>query len=156
VTVIPPRLAHRPTFGGMVVPFMVDLKPDPISFALLDTALVSECARQRLCGICGQVIERTERLAFLGATTNTYDQAERDCFGDPWMHEECARYSLATCPFIAKRRRFREAGSVLPEIAENHAEGWSLVIARNGRAFYDGRIWHFHPNGIRKRELVKS
>lgn len=152
---IPPRLRHRPVVAGLAVPFMVDLARRPISFAMLDAAAVKMCATQRLCGVCGDVIARSDRLAFLGAKTNTYDQDERDCFGDPWMHEECARYSLASCPFISKRLRFKDAESVPPEIAQNHAEGWSLVIARNGRAFYDGRIWHFHPNGVRKREAIR-
>lgn len=154
--VVPPRLKHRPVVGGLVVPFMVDIERKPFSFAHLDGGAVKVCATQRVCGVCGDVIARADRMAFLGATTNTYDPGERDCFGDPWMHEECARYSLATCPFISRRLRFRNADDVLPEIAQNHAEGWSLVVARNGRAFFDGRIWHFHPNGVRKREAVSA
>lgn len=93
---IPDRLARRPRHGGLVVPFMV-AERTPWDFKVNSIENIERCCVERLCGICGEHIEDGEVIAFIGPADG------RNCFADPWMHEECARYTAQHCPFVSGR-----------------------------------------------------
>lgn len=92
---IPARCADRPVFSGMVVPYVTricaDGKPD---FKIIEPFTVLECATKRLCGICGTTMG--SRIFFIGGEKST----AQGTYLDPPMHEPCARYAMAVCPFL--------------------------------------------------------
>lgn len=96
---MPRRLQRRPKDRrGYPIPYvvMIDKNGRP-HFTINDGRRVEKCVHGKRCGLCG---ERLERKAFW------FVGGER-CFGlngafiDPPMHEECARYALQVCPFLA-------------------------------------------------------
>lgn len=107
---IPERLKHRPMFHGVPIPFSAfvhaDGRPD---FKITDHEKWKSCALHRLCGICGEVLGFV--VYFIGG--------EKSCssgvFYDPPMHEECARYSFAVCPFIAAGKEYAASLPNVPE-----------------------------------------
>lgn len=96
-TEVPERLRSRPTDErGYPIPFttaVIDGKPD---FRVLDEARRQECMTARLCGLCGEKLGYW--IAFVGGPRSVDSRA----FNDPAMHEECARYALAVCPFLVR------------------------------------------------------
>jgi hypothetical protein len=87
-------LQHLPTYGDYLVPFTVewiDGKPD---FRVINRAKIIECGRDKLCGVCGHKLG--EFCWFIGGELCK----ENHIFVDPPMHEECARFTAATCPFV--------------------------------------------------------
>jgi hypothetical protein len=124
---------------------MVDESRSPIDFRALDLAHVALCAREGRCGVCGGKIRRGP-IAFIGPT-----EGERSCFGDPWMHPECARLAVEQCPFINGRRSYYREGS--NEVSIVYEEGMGLVLAHNWRSHLapDG-VWHFEAIGAVVRE----
>lgn len=106
---IPRRLRQRPRFKGMPIPFTTligkDGEPD---FKVLDMAAVRACFQQRLCALCGQSLPMQQplpghpfslpmQIVFIGGPVS----AEHRCFVDPAMHEDCARYAVSICPYLA-------------------------------------------------------
>jgi hypothetical protein len=62
---------------------------------ILDQARVAACVNGWLCAICGMVLD--SEVVFMGG-----EVCEKNLFfADPAMHEECARYAKAVCPFLA-------------------------------------------------------
>lgn len=96
------RLARQPSVGRLTVPYMVDATRNPIDFKALDKEHIERCMKHRRCGICGGKIRGP--VAFVGP-----DDA-RDCFGDPWMHENCARSAMEQCPFPGRAPRLEGGG----------------------------------------------
>ncbi|MFE6304969.1 hypothetical protein [Nocardiopsis sp. NPDC057823] len=92
---VPTRLAHRPTVGGLVVPW-VSLESDrghhlgQVSEGRRVAAL-----RGRLCQICGEALY-LDRYVLLGRAS---DEA-RGYVVEPGMHPECAAYSVKACPML--------------------------------------------------------
>lgn len=103
-TPMPPQIAALPRHeSGYPIPYFVawvDGRPD---LKLLDQAKQIRCAKFRLCGICGQPVGYW--IAFIGGPLTV---ANRVCT-DPGMHEECARYAIAVCPFMARPNARRAA-----------------------------------------------
>ena len=123
---------------------MVDEKRTPIDFKALDQEHVNQCARERLCGVCGKAIRKgKDRYAFLGPLRDL------QCFGDPWMHEECAEYTATACPFVSgKRRVWREGDQPLTDVFKG---AWMLLVARSGKTHMDDLAhWHFEPVGVKR------
>jgi hypothetical protein len=85
---------------GYPVPWIVqrDLTGRPF-FVMNDVAKVVACGRQKLCGICGQKLERDSWL--IGGPGAAFH--EHGAFLDPPMHKACATYALRVCPYIAAR-----------------------------------------------------
>jgi hypothetical protein len=134
-------LMNRPTSGGLVVPYVVDARRQPIDFRHLQLGHVRKCAEDRRCGICGHQVRGAERLAFIGPNDG------RVCFADPWMHLECARLAMRQCPFL-QGRDWREIPDGWRELIDVYHGSMSLFTAPNGRAHRDewGR-WHFEALG---------
>jgi len=64
------------------------------AFAVLDPQRVLRSLCDRLCGICGQALDYW--IAFVGGDLSLKNQL----FGVP-LHEECARYAMRVCPYLA-------------------------------------------------------
>ncbi len=96
---------------------MVDATRSPIDFKALDAEHVALCATKGLCGVCGARIRRGP-IAFIGPDDG------RACFADPWMHPECADVALEQCPFLARRRDWREGGD--EELLAPYSDGMAL------------------------------
>ncbi len=127
-------LSTRPMVGTLVVPFMVDATRSPIDFKALDPVHVELCATKGLCGVCGARIRRSP-IAFIGPDDG------RSCFADPWMHPDCADVALAQCPFLARRRDWREPGDAL---LQPYSDGMVRLLADNWRSHRDALgAWHF-------------
>lgn len=107
---IPDRLRNRPKFNGYVIPFSVLIKrngkPD---FKVTDHAQWQRCITEKLCGVCGQPMVGT--MFFIGGENSLAS----GMFFDPAMHEECARYSFAVCPFLIGNRDYAPTPTVAPE-----------------------------------------
>lgn len=91
---IPTLLRDRPTFGPFPVPYVtaiIDGKPD---FKIHNEARRNECARRKLCQLCGQYMN--DRMVFVG----TPGSIERRTFGEPPMHAGCAGYAFEVCPWL--------------------------------------------------------
>lgn len=81
---------------GFPVPFSVlESEPGKYDFAVSDPLKWEALLRWRACGICGIVLK--EQVWFVGGPTCMKGRF----FFDHPMHEECARYALVVCPYIA-------------------------------------------------------
>ena len=111
-TALPERMANLPrTDNGYPVPFfaaVVDGKPD---LRILDTVKQWLCVKQRRCGICGEL------LGWWCAFINGPEGAKNRVCHDPAMHEECARYALLVCPYLARPTAKRTADGIAGTIA---------------------------------------
>lgn len=105
---IPPACAQRPTFKGIVVPYFawIDERGIP-DFKVMDMAHVREAITKKLCGICAKSLSR--KVWFIGGNKST----TQGVFVDLPMHEACARYSAAVCPFLLgnKEHAFAKKGA---------------------------------------------
>jgi hypothetical protein len=134
-------LLERPVVGRLTVPFMVDATRTPIDFKALDAAHVDLCASDGRCGICGGKIRRGP-IAFIGPSDG------RSCFGDPWMHPDCARLAMEQCPFLAGRRDWRDEEARSTPLLRPYSESMGIVLAHNWRSHRDALGgWHFEALG---------
>lgn len=122
---VPERIARNCKLDprGFPVTYVTFIHPQTREpdFRIVNETRVRLCVAHRLCGICGEEIGRT--VAFVGGPESVANRV----FSDPPMHEECARYALTVCPFLASPRgRHRpigadETGGV--EVAKNPLTG---------------------------------
>lgn len=70
-----------------------------VDFRLLNLDHHVRCARQSLCAICGRRLHRD--YVFIGGPMCCQNRV----FGDGPMHEQCARYALAVCPYLTNAHR---------------------------------------------------
>ncbi len=127
-----PRLAARPldTKRRVPVPFAQALFEDgSADFAAIDAGRSMQCARERLCGLCGQ--ELTYWVAFIGGPRSVESRA----FTDPPMHVECAEDAFTLCPHLRRplvTRREATPGTSVPQgWSENKPERWALFVTRS-------------------------
>lgn len=94
---IPPRLQTMPQHMGLPIPYSTFTHPvtGVPDFKVTDHEKWKNCAYQNRCGLCGQ--PNPDFKYFIGGGASL----ESGFFYDPPMHEECARYAAAVCPFIA-------------------------------------------------------
>jgi hypothetical protein len=96
---IPMMLRTRPKDRrGFPIPFsaFIDSAGKP-QFTITDPRRLAECMGKKLCGLCGRRL--TYGLWFVGG--ERCFTHEMGAFIDPPMHEECARYAIRVCPFLA-------------------------------------------------------
>lgn len=97
---IPQRLAHRPTLGGLVVPYTSIQTTDRTSLGQSHGIKVGQCIVDKLCGVCGQSLDeqpgKRGPYLFLG----TQESIDQGFSRDPANHPECAAYSIAACPML--------------------------------------------------------
>jgi hypothetical protein len=96
---------------GLPIPFVVyrDLKGMP-HFSINDTGIVDRVIAERLCGLCGRPL-KPGRIWFAGGPGSSF--REDGMYIDPFMHEDCGRYAVQVCPFIAAPNYRRVEGRTL-------------------------------------------
>lgn len=94
---LPARMAARPkTEEGYPVPFVNYVYPNGVAdLRVLSQERVNQCVDQKLCGICGQSL--SPEVVFVGGEVSCLNKH----FADPAMHEDCARYAVQVCPYLA-------------------------------------------------------
>lgn len=118
MTIDEPRsLKRRPHFKGMPVPITVTWVNGHPDFTAIDWPAAHRLAAQRDCALCGDKMLGS-RFAFIGGPAAT----EARVFVDGPMHEDCARYAIVVCPFVAGRKDEYRAGA-------NRTYGMALTIA---------------------------
>jgi hypothetical protein len=93
---IPDFLSHLPTHGGLPVPFTVMYVNGIPDFRVVDHDKRRACMTDRLCAICGRRLG--EYAWFIGGPKSL---EMSNLFMDPPQHEHCARFAIATCPFLS-------------------------------------------------------
>jgi hypothetical protein len=93
---LPPRMAKLARDKrGYPIPYSTLILPDGTpDFAAANEPIRLKCIFDHLCPICGDKLDYW--VYFIGGPKSH----ESRVFFDPGMHEECARYSAAVCPFI--------------------------------------------------------
>ena len=106
---IPVRLAHRPTVGGLVQPWVnVVLADGGVDFRQTRGKQWRDAWTKRLCQVDGH--PHGELMVFLGGPNQI---AEGGFFDEPPLHPECAAYAMRACPMISGRMsHYRSAPSV--------------------------------------------
>ncbi|CAO5150937.1 conserved hypothetical protein [Frankia sp. AiPs1] len=95
---IPLFLAHLPTAGGLVVPWITARTGDGrYLFGAVDSDRRDRALRGRLCGVCGQPLD--ERLVLLLRLSDL----PRRCSAEPALHPVCTAYTVAACPMVGGR-----------------------------------------------------
>ena len=93
---IPVALRHRPTVGGLVVPWITMQMPDGrYRFGAIDAERLLAALTDRICQICGNAMSRPFVFAMRDVDLSRLIAPE------PAMHPECARYSVTACPMLA-------------------------------------------------------
>jgi hypothetical protein len=93
-TPIPPRMRNlRRDHRGYPWPFLMTGE----SIVTMDGRKQERCVREKLCMVCGTKLDK--KFWFIGG----HKTAVNRLVIDPAMHEECARYSLKVCPFLANQ-----------------------------------------------------
>lgn len=92
----PLALLHRPTIGGLVVPWITVQMPDGrYRFGAIDAHRLMACLHDQRCQICGQ----PTHSPFVFAMRDV--DIARLIAPEPPMHAECATYSATACPMLA-------------------------------------------------------
>jgi hypothetical protein len=124
---VPVWLAHLPTVGGLVVPWITPRAGDGrYLFGVLDPARQHAALTRRLCQVCGRPLGR--RLVLLMRAQDL----PRRCTAEPGCDPACCAHVQAACPMVVSRQ-FR--------ISEG-AYGWNSRMVVNmdectGREFQE-------------------
>lgn len=114
---IPERLKKFPVYNGYPVFFVVAKnsagKPQ---WKQLDRLKQIQCANQNLCSICGERMLTGVFWFVVGP-----DEHEGKCTTNGPMHEECARFSCAICPYLANAN-YRGSDNVLDHAGPSAAK----------------------------------
>lgn len=96
---------------GLPIPFVVyrDTRGAP-HFSINDVGAVDEVLAKHLCGLCGKPLNPGQ-IWFIGGPGSSF--LEDGMYIDPFMHEDCGRYAIQVCPFIAARNYRRVEGRTL-------------------------------------------
>jgi len=93
---IPFTCTHRPTIGGLVIPWVnVRLADGGVDFRAQHQAKTQRCFTETLCQVCATPITTTP-IVFLGGPT----QLAALQFDEPPLHPECATYVSHACPMV--------------------------------------------------------
>ncbi len=95
---VPAWLAHRPTLGGLVVPWITPQADDGRHlFGVLDPARQHAALTGRLCQVCGRPLGK--RLVLL----MRWQDLPHRCTAEPGCDPQCCAYVQAACPMVAGR-----------------------------------------------------
>lgn len=84
---------------GLPIPFVVyrDIS-GAAHFSINNVAAVDLVLDQRLCGLCGKPLKPGQIWLIGGPGSSFMDDG---MYIDPFAHEDCARYAVQVCPFLA-------------------------------------------------------
>ncbi|WP_239313062.1 hypothetical protein [Frankia sp. Cj3] len=95
---IPLSLAHLPTVGGLVVPWITPRTGNGRHlFGAVDGNRKDHALLGRLCGVCGRRLD--ERLVLLLRLSDL----PRRCTAEPALDPICLAYTAAACPMLGGR-----------------------------------------------------
>lgn len=95
---IPVTLAHRPTIGGLVAPWVnVPLADGGVDFRTTHHTKWMQAWTQGICQTCGEPL-KLRPVVFLGGPTQLDSY-----FTEPPLHSWCATYAEQACPMVAGR-----------------------------------------------------
>lgn len=77
------------------MPASIQIKNGVPDFTVVDPEKWLTALKQRRCGICG--LQMHGRVWFVGGPLCAHNRL----FSDHPMHEDCAKYALQVCPFLA-------------------------------------------------------
>lgn len=100
---IPEALARQPRYRHFPIPYVTVVEGGVPDFKRHDPDRRMECARFRLCQLCGELMD-PDALTFVGFPW----AAETRSFGEPPMHEECMEWAWEVCPWLAAGKSWRE------------------------------------------------
>lgn len=102
--VIPPLLSRRPIYRGMPIPYVFHVAKDGTpDFKVLDEKRYRKVLKERRCALCSERLGHD--IYFIGGPL-CYGHKH---FGDPAMHEQCARYAMAVCPHLVMGKAYSTA-----------------------------------------------
>lgn len=134
---IPGFLSHLTVYKGLPVPFFTAFNEDGTpDFRAHSPERHSKAVRDELCGICGKHLLYW-RFLLVGP-----NELKQRATYMPAMHENCARFALEVCPFLAMGKR--EMGEVGPEQVQVTSaplpkpERIAMVRTSNYRVIYGG------------------
>lgn len=109
---IPVALAHRPTMGGVVVPWVnVRLGDGGVDFRRAHRRRWEAAWKNSLCQMCGRPLRHPTCL--VGGP----GELDEWLFDEPPLHPECMLYASKACPMLAGRQPFYRTG---PTLSEGH------------------------------------
>jgi hypothetical protein len=110
---------------GYPIPYIVyrDAAGGP-HFPINDATKVEEVLRKRLCALCGKRL--VDGAWFIGGARCFTDPA--GAFLDPPAHEECARYAIKVCPYLAARSYAKRVDDRTLNASGGVAKGAVLVV----------------------------
>ena len=96
---IPARMQHLERDArGYPIPFNIWRDTDGVAhFTINDHKKAALCVEENRCPICGQSLDKT--MWFVGGPMSAFHP--NGCYIDQPMHEECSRYALQVCPYLA-------------------------------------------------------
>ena len=125
---LPDRMKALPQYKGFPVPFTAFMKKEPgvlmdvPDFKITDMDKWARCVTGSLCAICGQKLDYW--IWFIGGP----QCRDTRLFFDLGMHEACARFAAATCPYLAHGHDHAQASHVRPaELFLFRTRGYALV-----------------------------
>jgi hypothetical protein len=91
------ELNKRPTYKGLVIPYIVMVEDGKPFFKVNDSLIVHKCIKERLCSVCGGKLDNDKWL--IGGPASAFHK--QGVYADIPVHKERAVYSLTTCPYMA-------------------------------------------------------
>jgi hypothetical protein len=119
--ILPRRMNHlRRDKRGFPIPYTVMCGQDGQPyFTVNDSAKQHECAKERRCSVCGKRIQGLQW--FVGGPLSAFHP--EGAYMDNALDEECARFALQTCPYLAARNyvhRIDTAAMADEDLAANY------------------------------------
>lgn len=150
---IPATCEHRPTIGGLVIPWVnVQLADGGVDFRSRHEIRAQQCWLNGICQVCATPIGNL--IVLIGGP----EQIVTLQFDEPPLHPECAAYVSNACPMIAGRlERFasgpplaaRQRGGQCPEPGCD-CGGWVPTpdVSGGGREGTPAHDWYaFYVSG---------
>ena len=141
---IPAQCEHRPTTGGLVIPYgNVQLSDGGCDFRAQHESRIQRCWRENRCQVCGETMNRP--MVLFGGPR----QVKALQFDEPPMHPVCAVYVSRACPMVAGRQSHYADRAVVTEGSRGKAcptpgcdcGGWvphpGLTVAPGGDPAHD-------------------
>jgi hypothetical protein len=110
---IPLALAHRPTVGGLVVPWVnITLADGGVDFRGIHNSKWLRAWQAGLCQVCGNPLLGHVAVVLLGGPNQLASY-----FDEAPLHPWCASYTAKACPMVAGRL---ERYAARPQVSEGH------------------------------------